>query len=555
MSKRFPHSFRQAASRLALALLVAPLCVPAAHAQQKEAPASVAGRVTDGERGIPGIFVALISNAPPQRPTTVARAKTDAEGNFLLTGVPPGRYQILPHAPAYVVQGINNEYPPGRPLMLLAGEEVKDLDFRMERGGVITGRVTDADGNPVVGEVVQVSNLDATVQQRRPNFDMRDQMTDDRGVYRVYGLPAGRYRVSVGAGTDNAGAVSFGRRKIFRRTFHPDAAEEAQARPVEVGPGEEADEVDITVGRALKTYRASGRFVSAETGQPIPNVVYGYGALDPSGRRVATYGGGVATNARGEFQTEGLAPGRYAVFASPGQEGYELYSDPLTFDVADSDVAGLVVRLKRGATLSGVVQIEGVPDRAAAARLLSQVRIFGWVETRNMMVPSGGMRTQPAGPDGSFRLVGLRPGKLRVSHSTETAKGLSLLRVEHNGADVSGGIDVAEGAQLTGVRYVLAYGTAAITGQTTFTNGTLQPGMRLMARARRTAGGAGELVRHAEVDARGFFRIEGVPAGVYEVSVIVFGRGRSHRSEPQTVSISDGIETKLAPLVVDLSRQ
>jgi len=553
MLKRSPHRFRQAAACLSLALLSGIFCA-AAHAQAA-APASVAGRVTDGERAVPGLVVALLLNEPPQRFRTVARARTDAEGRFLLAGVAPGRYQILPYAPAYVVQGLTSEYPPGRPLTLLAGEEVKDLDFRVERGGVITGRVTDADGNPVVAEVVQAASTDPNApQQPRASFDMRDQATDDRGVYRLYGLPAGRYRVSVGSSGENMGAVSFGRRRIFRRTFHPDAAEEAGARIVEVRPGEEADEVDITLGRALKTYRAKGRIVSAETGQPIPNITYGYGTLDAAGRRIASFGGGTATNARGEFQTEGLAPGRYAVFAMPGMDGSEFYGDSVTFEVTDADVSGLVVPLKRGASVSGVVHVEGVSDRAALARMLSQVRLFGWVQTRDQRVPPGGARPQTVGPDGAFRLPGLRPGKLRISHASEMTKGLSHLRIEHNGVAVTDGIMVKEGEQVTGVRYVLVYGTGTIVGQTSFTNGTLPPGMRVTVRAQRLGASGADVVRHAEVDTRGLFRIEGLPAGEYEVLVMAFGEGRNYRSEPQTVSLADGAEMKVAP-VVDLSRR
>src|SRR5215210_2605247 len=213
----------------AAALLLTLALHPPALAQ-KEAPATVSGRVAEGERGAPGVSVLLIYNEPAQRFRAAARARTDADGRYLLTNVAPGRYQILPVAPAYVVAGLGMNYPPGRPLTIVAGEEVKDIDFKMEPGGVITGRVTDADGNPVIAEQVIVAPVEeAAGRQPRFDFDQRDQQTDDRGVYRLYGLPPGRYRVSVGR-ADDSGAVSIGRRKVFRRTFFPDATEQAQAR-------------------------------------------------------------------------------------------------------------------------------------------------------------------------------------------------------------------------------------------------------------------------------------------------------------------------------------
>jgi protocatechuate 3,4-dioxygenase beta subunit len=540
----------------AAALLLA--LAPAAFAQ-KEAPATVSGRVTDGEHAAPGVTVMLIYSDPPQRFRPAARAKTDADGRFLLTGVAPGRYQLLPVAPAYVVEGISMSYPPGRPLNLNAGEEVKDIDFKMEPGGVITGRVTDADGNPVVAEPVAVVPVEQPTGPPRFNFDQRDQMTDDRGVYRLFGLPPGSYRVSVGR-ADDSGAVSFGRRKLFRRTFYPDATEQEQARVVEVKSGVEAADVDITVGRALKTYRVSGRFVTADTNQPVAGVTVGFGTADAQGRRTGGYGGGTTTNARGEFVTEGLAPGHYSVYAATSfqQQGpTDFYSDPVLFEVADGDVSGLTVRLKRGATVSGVVTIEGAADRAAAAQMLSAVRVYAFVEPSKQRPAVMGGPTRPVNvnPDGTFSVTGLSPGRVRVGVMNDTVKGLSPTRIELNGASVMSGFEVSEGAQVTGLHIAMTFGTASIVGQTTYVNGAPPPNARVMAFARRagsTAPGIGS-ARSAEVDARGFFRIEGVPPGEYDVMVNVLnfsaGSVRPSVSQPLHVVVGDGGEVKVSPVV------
>ncbi|HEX8186987.1 MAG TPA: carboxypeptidase-like regulatory domain-containing protein, partial [Pyrinomonadaceae bacterium] len=314
-----------------------------------------------------------------------------------------------------------------------------------------------------------------------------------------------------------------------------------------------------TVGRALKTYRVSGRFVTADTNQPVAGVTVAYGTVDTRGRRSGGYGGGTVTNARGEFTTEGLAPGRYFVQVGnafgPQPAQPEFYSDPLPFEVTDSDVAGLLVKLKRGATLSGVVTIEGVSDRAAAARMVSAVRVYSFFEADGrQMGAAGPSRPVNVNPDGTFLLTGLSPGRLRLGTVNDAVKGLSTARIELNGAAVSRGIDVAEGDQVAGVRIVMTYGTGAIVGQTNYVNGAPPPNSRVMALARPAgATPASPVARSAEVDARGFFRIEGLPPGEYEVTVNVlnFGpaRGLPGRGEPQRVALGEGGEAKVTAVV------
>ena len=524
-------------------LLVALVCVGARARAQTAAPASVAGRVTEGERGVGGVSVLIMPADPSTRFRTIARGRTDAEGRYRISNVQPGRYQISLFAPLYVVQDAADNWPPGKPLNLSAGEEVADIDFRVERGGVITGRVTDADGNPVIAEQVVLTSADKDKPFNWRGFtDPRALLTDDRGVYRLYGLPPGRYRVSVGA-SEEGGSFGFGRRKVYRRTFYPDATEEADARVVELAPGGEATDVDITVGRALKTYRASGRFVMADTNEPVPNVPVGYGLVAPDGRRISTYGGGGAvSNARGEFQTDGLAPGHYAVFAFT-REDSEFYSDAAVFDIKDSEVQGLVVRLRRGVSVSGVVRLEGVNDRATAARLLSGLRLYAFVERNAQTLAPDYGRAITVGADGNFRIGGLRAGKLRFSLADPRAGALTLTRVEVNGANASGGIDLADGAQLAGVRLVLAYGSGVVRGQVNYANGTPPAGARVIAFARRVlavnddAGG-----RTVEVDSRGRFILEGLAAGEYEVRARVFYAGALYQSNPQRVSLAEGGE-------------
>ncbi|MCA1633420.1 MAG: carboxypeptidase regulatory-like domain-containing protein [Acidobacteria bacterium] len=523
-------------------------------AAAKEAPASVSGRVTNGEKGVPGIEVILTPPDPTSRIKAAARAMSDAEGRFRMTGVPPGRYQLMAVAPAYVVSDMTG-WPPGRNVNLSPGDAVEDLNFTITRGGVITGRVTDSEGKPVIGEQVQVASADESKGQGGDFMGGPGRTTDDRGIYRVYGLAAGRYRVSVGQDRNSGMIRMGGPRRFYRLTFHPEATEREKAKIVEVAEGGETEDVDISVAKASRTFKAEGRFVSAETGRPVPDVQFGFGTVNAEAKRVGAFGfTGQKTNARGEFQVEQLAPGRYAVFGIGGDQEVDWYSDTATFEIDDADATGVEVKIHRGSTLSGVVQIEGVRDRAALAKLLQEANLTANVETRPNELGAPRWGRAKIAPDGSFLLKGLRPGKLRLLLGWPPVKGLSLLRVEREGIEQREGMEIAEGAQVSGVRVVLAYGSAVIRGQVNITGGALAQGARLLVSARRvSATGGPPAVQPVEVDTRGRFVLEGLAAGEYELQLNLFPP--THQTRPplkQSITVGDGGEMQVT-LVFDLS--
>jgi len=97
-------------------------------------------------------------------------------------------------------------YGAAKTILLSPGESVEDVDLKLVRGAVITGRVTDEEGKPVVEERIELQPADEKGGQRQMSpFSQNYQMfqTDDRGIYRLYGLPAGRYKVSVGSNPNN----------------------------------------------------------------------------------------------------------------------------------------------------------------------------------------------------------------------------------------------------------------------------------------------------------------------------------------------------------------
>ena len=215
----------------------------------------------------------VIAGFEPSAPITAA---TDAEGRYKIAGVAAGGYRIAAYAPAYVVAGESrNRFDQGKALNIAEGENV---DFALTRGGVVKGKVTDEYGKPVIAEAVSVHRIDdggKRITQNAPNFTRWE--TDDRGVYRIFGLEPGRYLVSAGASSEDASLRAIGGAGgFYQRTFHPDAVEEAQAKIIELKSGAETESIDIRIARAKKGYVATGRVIESETGKPVPGVMLGY---------------------------------------------------------------------------------------------------------------------------------------------------------------------------------------------------------------------------------------------------------------------------------------
>ena len=529
--------------------------------------ASISGRITLGEKPAPSIVViASTQNSP----TPTGQATSDAEGNYRINGLPAGQFNVTPVAPVYVIPA-TPMYGQGRVVNLSANEVADGIDFKLSRGGVITGRITDADGRPVIEERINLMAVDEngaparTAYYRQTNPWM--SLTDDRGVYRIYGLAPGRYKVSVG---DEPGR-SAGMRAAgyFQRTFHPDTTDITRAAIVDIPSGDEAKNIDIKVGRRSQTFSVSGRIVDAGTSKPLPNINFAFGLVQQN--QGQSYVGGTSgpaapTNSRGEFRVDGVAPGRYVFLISgsmfnPNSPGPKVYTDPVPFEVLDSDVTNIEIKAQPGQSISGVIVPDGITDKNLLARLPRLV-VFANVEpAQNNLRVFGGGAAARINPDLSFSLDGLQPGKASINIGAygPESTGFSMTRVELNGVVQGPTIDLAAGQSLSGLAVFVAYGSGVVRGQIKVEGGTLGSDAQMHIALQRQGEAVSRL--HSQADSRGRFIVNGIPAGTYEVTLNVATLGaqttappRFQRQYRQTVNISEGVETEVT-FTLDLTRK
>ena len=541
------------------------LCLPvSSHAQSQTKPAatktgrgSVSGRVTVKDKPAPGITVGLREARGIFPIEKTFRAMTDQDGVYRITSVPAGTYEIMLAAPAYVSSEANT--PRGRSVIVAEDENIENINFSLVRGGAITGKITGADGRPLVQQNVNIYSATDLQQQQQPQmrqvFPSGSVQTDDRGIYRAFGLAAGRYKVACGRGDDTSpGNYYEPSRVVYKQVFHPDATDQTKATIIEVREGSEATNVDITMGPAIQTFNVSGRVIDAENGSPLPNLQFGFQRR--SGERFEFSNLIAQSNSQGNFMVEGLQPGKYGVMMF-GNPNAEMRVEQMTFDVIDGDVTGVTIRLIKGSSISGVIVLEPEDKKAFAKLMELQLRAYV-TSPAGTAAALGQANFSAISPDGSFRLPGLSPGQvnfwLTAPFGTPQPKGFTILRTEHNGVVMPRGLELKEGDQLTGVRVVIAYGTASVHGTVKIENGVLPEGGRLFARLLKP-GTPPAQVASSQVDARNQFLLEGIPPGVYELSVMVFAPNtRTQVNAKREISVQDGVVNEVS-ITVDLTEQ
>ena len=294
---------------------------------------------------------------------------TDENGRFEADKLEPAAYLLTASAPGYVLlphEKVSGQAGGGAKYTHLG----ETLTIRMQRGGVITGRVLNTAGEPVVGITLEATRV--RDERGRPvtaaleaNALGLGRQTDDRGVYRMFGLVPGTYVVSVGAGALGMALKPTpftGRAKIYYPASTRDTATE-----VVVQSGAEVSGMDIRY-RAERGAALTGKVLGAPSGgtglaamtttmvtltKAGTDNLLGTSVLMPFGDNTG-------------YSFYGLPDGAYEVTAvrPDVSEGSLMMSAPRRVSINGRDVTGVDLRLAGMASLSGTVGLEKLPPPA-----------------------------------------------------------------------------------------------------------------------------------------------------------------------------------------------
>jgi len=521
--------------------------------EPKASRGSITGRITIGGKPAPGVRVS--ASSPSTLPlytaviTSGKNATTDTDGRYSISDLAAGTYYVTVTAPALVpdaAQGRNNS----RQVTLGDNETVEGIDFSLIKGGVITGRVMDSQGRPVIAEQIIIRappNADPAQTLSLSEIGPRTYHTDDRGVYRVYGLAPGQY--IIGAGSTQPGIeLLFGRRKKFQTTYYPGVSDPSRARPIEVGAGTEANGIDIQMAPASIGFSLRGRVIDGETRAPVTK-----GFVMLSGIRVdasvkslepddPSLRGGIATiGSTGEFKFESLKPGKYRLEAAQlgvltGETGF--FSDRQEIVISGSDVENVEVTVHRGATISGVVIVSNSVSPDVVSQLSSLILS---TSSKDQGVPESVARISA---DGTFKLGGLKPGEIELEVETGFGNAaFSIDHVERDGINLGETIEIQEDQQITGVKVFVTYGACIVQGHVAIEGGERPRRSRLRVSAHLLAGSSKPAT--SNVGQAGDFSISNLVPGDYQITAkLEWFNDETTRPEAitasQVVTVSEG---------------
>lgn len=172
-----------------------PISPRPAGAPARADAAVITGQVVDGTgRGVQKAAVRLIGD------NVIETVLTDDRGRFFFKSIPAGEAVVTAQKFGFFDGAYGKRRSSGLPLQftLGTGQIITDMRIELFRSAVITGSVVDEAGEPIVGaRVVAMRRRFAAGE-----FDYvqaGSDVTDDEGMYRVFGLQPGEYIVSTPA--------------------------------------------------------------------------------------------------------------------------------------------------------------------------------------------------------------------------------------------------------------------------------------------------------------------------------------------------------------------
>lgn len=500
---------------------------PVADASVLSFPVNLAGNM---ENTVTGLFSPIIS---------------DADGKFEITSLRPGAYTMSASSPGYVLsdQDSKTYYRPGDTVTLT-----------LVKGGVITGRVTNPSGDSLVGAIVRAIKVrGADDKPPRARGGMIGQIaeamgellgpykTDDRGIYRIYGLTPGVYQVAAGGrgaqGFSLSGANAF---DDDAPTYYPSSTLETAGEVTVVAGGESAN-IDIRY-RNNRGYSISGTVTvppgTTAQGTSVMLARASNGIVDAT----TTIFSGRNEN---KFAFDSLHEGEYIITAMAGSGNLALGVEGMSMSLSEgrkvtvrgADVTGIHLTLEPLASIAGRAVLEPLQD----AKQKAECKDAHPAPLEGTVLSARDQRKQIAGDPlnaslaefknttpnqkGEFVISLLRPGlqRLNVELPGESlyVRTITLAQADPNAKPIDAarnGITVRSGDKVKGLLVTFGEGAAGLRGKVVAAEDKKAPSVKMRVYVIPSEPeAADEVLRYGETEAAadGSFSLTNLAPGKY----------------------------------------
>ena len=380
----------------------------------------VGGRVVTAADGSP-LKSARVSLVPEHSEfkKQIYATTSDTDGHFLLKDVVPGRYQFFATRAGFV----NQQYQAkgnddGAVLSLKPGEKVSDVLFRMTVSGVVTGHVTNEDGEAMIRVQVvalrgpseeEIEDEASFTSRKRELRAVSSAQTDDRGQYCIFGLKPGEYYIKVtdsfepdrNIAVDEGYWVQQFLGSEYAPVYFPDVTQANQAQVVSVKAGNEV-QADVFMQR-IKTVEIAGHVIGGDGPAKNTWVLLTQPGMDDSGiDRQDT------TDEKGTFRLKGVPPGSYVIAAYQRDEGEGVYEPrgQQKIEVSGENIDSVTISLGGGTSFQGRVTVAG-----GGSPTLDRIGIsFSGIDEDEQLGGQGRVKK-----DGTFEIRSVNDGNYAIS--------------------------------------------------------------------------------------------------------------------------------------------